>query len=301
MNILKPFMALCLMQALPCTVRAAQPDSVYVFPYPTTNDHGRRGMQFVWSADGKHWQDVAEGMVFMRCDFGAWKYMYKPRLIQDRQDGRLHCFWDLDPEGSAIGYASSADLVKWTPQEYFMGTEQGKFAVKDGRMPVTDTVQIGDKTIAGYALKVSYGILEGMERHGIYRSALNAQRGERAEHDAARFAGLQTVNARITVDEGRAKPISENLIGVFFEDLNYAADGGLYAELVQNRDSNTPKPTATRTGTGTVATRGAWRARAWHSTCLRISPSIPTIPITPCSTWRSPAAASRIRDSTASR
>ena len=236
MNILKPFMALCLMQALPCIVRAAQPDSVYVFPYPTTNDHGRRGMQFVWSADGEHWQDVAEGMVFMRCDFGAWKYMYKPRLIQDRQDGRLHCFWDLNPEGSAIGYASSTDLIKWTPQEYFMATEQGKFAVKDGRMPVTDTVQIGDKTIVGYALKVSYGILEGMERHGIYRSALNALRGERAEHDAARFAGLQTVNARITVDEGRAKPISENLIGVFFEDLNYAADGGLYAELVQNRD-----------------------------------------------------------------
>ena len=208
MNILKPFMALCLMQALPCTVRAAQPDSVYVFPYPTTNDHGRRGMQFVWSADGEHWQDVAEGMVFMRCDFGAWKYMYRPRLIQDRQDGRLHCFWDLDPEGSAIGYASSTDLIKWTPQEYFMATEQGKFAVKDGRMPVADTVQIGDKTIVGYALKVSYGILEGMERHGIYRSALNAQRGERAEHDAARFAGLQMVNARITVDEGRAKPLS---------------------------------------------------------------------------------------------
>lgn len=31
------------------------------------------------------------------------------------------------------------------------------------------------------------------------------------------------------------RPISENLIGIFFEDLNYAADGGLYAELVQNR------------------------------------------------------------------
>jgi alpha-L-arabinofuranosidase len=30
-------------------------------------------------------------------------------------------------------------------------------------------------------------------------------------------------------------PISPDLIGVFFEDLNYAADGGLYAELVQNR------------------------------------------------------------------
>lgn len=31
------------------------------------------------------------------------------------------------------------------------------------------------------------------------------------------------------------KKISENLFGIFFEDLNYAADGGLYAELVQNR------------------------------------------------------------------
>ena len=32
-----------------------------------------------------------------------------------------------------------------------------------------------------------------------------------------------------------SKAISKNLFGIFFEDLNYAADGGLYAELVQNR------------------------------------------------------------------
>lgn len=32
-----------------------------------------------------------------------------------------------------------------------------------------------------------------------------------------------------------AKPISPVLFGIFFEDLNYAADGGLYAELLQNR------------------------------------------------------------------
>ena len=31
------------------------------------------------------------------------------------------------------------------------------------------------------------------------------------------------------------KAISPDLFGIFFEDLNYAADGGLYAELVQNR------------------------------------------------------------------
>ena len=44
------------------------------------------------------------------------------------------------------------------------------------------------------------------------------------------------VEAEITVEGGQAKKISDHLFGVFFEDLNYAADGGLYAELVQNRD-----------------------------------------------------------------
>ena len=31
------------------------------------------------------------------------------------------------------------------------------------------------------------------------------------------------------------KPISSDLWGIFFEDINYAGDGGLYAEMVQNR------------------------------------------------------------------
>lgn len=33
----------------------------------------------------------------------------------------------------------------------------------------------------------------------------------------------------------KSKAISPDLFGLFFEDINYAADGGLYAELVQNR------------------------------------------------------------------
>ncbi len=34
---------------------------------------------------------------------------------------------------------------------------------------------------------------------------------------------------------GPGKAIASDLWGIFFEDINYAADGGLYAELVQNR------------------------------------------------------------------
>jgi alpha-L-arabinofuranosidase len=42
--------------------------------------------------------------------------------------------------------------------------------------------------------------------------------------------------ALVTVTiHSQGKPISADLFGVFFEDINYAADGGLYAELIQNR------------------------------------------------------------------
>jgi alpha-L-arabinofuranosidase len=40
-------------------------------------------------------------------------------------------------------------------------------------------------------------------------------------------------SAERTVTKG--KKISPDLFGLFFEDINYSADGGLYAELVQNR------------------------------------------------------------------
>lgn len=47
-------------------------------------------------------------------------------------------------------------------------------------------------------------------------------------------AMAEPVKVTISLDRG-GKPISDALFGIFFEDLNYAADGGLYAELVQNR------------------------------------------------------------------
>ena len=43
-------------------------------------------------------------------------------------------------------------------------------------------------------------------------------------------------SANITADAGaRGKPIGSREFGIFFEDINHAADGGLYPELVQNR------------------------------------------------------------------
>lgn len=48
-------------------------------------------------------------------------------------------------------------------------------------------------------------------------------------------SAAQAADAEIQVDLGDATAISEHLYGLFYEDINHAADGGLYAELVRNR------------------------------------------------------------------
>ena len=41
------------------------------------------------------------------------------------------------------------------------------------------------------------------------------------------------MSAKIILDQNRAAAdVSDTLYGIFFEDINFAADGGLYAELV---------------------------------------------------------------------
>jgi len=55
-------------------------------------------------------------------------------------------------------------------------------------------------------------------------------------------ARAQTATIKIAADQP-GHPISPTLYGIFFEDINCSADGGLYAELVRNRnfeDAETP-------------------------------------------------------------
>lgn len=40
---------------------------------------------------------------------------------------------------------------------------------------------------------------------------------------------------KLTISQKKGVPISEGMIGLFFEDINYGADGGLYAEMIENR------------------------------------------------------------------
>jgi hypothetical protein len=46
----------------------------------------------------------------------------------------------------------------------------------------------------------------------------------------------EPIEATLNINWDDTKAISPDLMGIFFEDISYAADGGLYAELIQNRD-----------------------------------------------------------------
>lgn len=60
------------------------------------------------------------------------------------------------------------------------------------------------------------------------------------------FAGLTDANAQLKTLVVKAgtpvTPIQSTMWGLFFEDINFAADGGLYAELVKNRSFEFYKP-----------------------------------------------------------
>src|ERR1700684_1518293 len=75
-----------------------------------------------------------------------------------------------------------------------------------------------------------------------------------------------------------AKPMSPDLFGIFFEDLNYAADGGLYAELVQNRSFEyqaTEQPTWNSLTAWTLTTHGDGKGTLAVQDAIPLNPNNP--------------------------
>lgn len=56
------------------------------------------------------------------------------------------------------------------------------------------------------------------------------------------YVNAQTSNYELTVNANKIKAeVQPTMYGLFFEDINFAADGGLYAELVKNRSFEFPQ------------------------------------------------------------
>lgn len=215
------------------------PDSVYILPYATLHDAGRSGMKFAWSSDGDRWINVAKGYKYLGSDFGNRKTMITPRIIRGKDD-LWRAVWQLSKTGKAYGYATSADLSKWGRQTYFMIDDRTKsdYAVYTSfdLAGIEKQIVLGGDTLKGYMQKISYAEFEHLVRYAEFGMWRGQGNGERTDQDSIRFSGLKPVTAVVKVQGGQVKSISNHLIGIFFEDLSYAADGGLYAELIQNRD-----------------------------------------------------------------
>lgn len=206
--------------------------------------------------------------------WGPEKRLIAPSLT--RVDGVWHAVWQVNETDPFFGHTTSDNLVDWIPQDFFhvpdqvcweplISYENGAFVIryrtKDGfRKTKTKNflnVHLDAKTISkeeyerhsqktkialesgvetGQILKVSQPEVDFLIRADLLKEIARAKNGELAKDDPGRFRNYKPAPASLLVDLSKTKPISDKLFGIFFEDINYAADGGLYAELVQNRD-----------------------------------------------------------------
>jgi alpha-L-arabinofuranosidase len=274
-HFLTTFGALCLTVALHAS-QPNRTDSVYLFTYQTapaqgglrvaysydrqrwtpltpernlvTSDYGTWGAEkrmyhpSVLYTDGQFyavWQLNERANQFATTctpDLWLWKpqdYPYmttsdnvaKPQL---NKQGQHFVVTYTTPAGNYYR-TQSTDFRQWSPAQAI--TEQ---QYNDTRRSVTLNIQ--GHTVTGTINRVPTDILTQLNLRVADAAQRDQKYGESMRDDATRFQGIQHLEATLDIHPNLSKPISPNLIGIFFEDINYSADGGLYAELIQNRD-----------------------------------------------------------------
>ena len=201
---------------------ANRPDSVWVRPEV---NNGSRSMQIAYSIDKKHWTHVNCNL--FESDYGTWgseKKLYYPVLSYDGKTYRAVFIPNL--KNGQMGVTESEDFALWKPQDYPY--------VAENEFP--NIVAKQEKASQDNIIRIPY---EGLQN--LFNKQMLANQNNAWERDD--FLGatevLKTakgINATLKVNMNDVKDISPDLMGIFFEDISYAADGGLYAELIQNRD-----------------------------------------------------------------
>ncbi len=211
-----------------------------LFSYSTPD--GKSGLRLAWRADSTEaWQSLGNNFNFVSSDFGPWgshKRMHSPRLLVNAADGMWTCVWDASANGDSTvtALAVSPDLIKWQPQRYFANPLDLPRDMHPANTILPDSAMIGNQKVAGYRQQVPPALIDNLKNYVAERNRLSILYSQHAKDDATRFASLGTVSFNAKAEPAGAKEISDKLIGIFFEDINYAADGGLYGELIQNRD-----------------------------------------------------------------
>ncbi|WP_288287274.1 alpha-L-arabinofuranosidase C-terminal domain-containing protein [uncultured Prevotella sp.] len=219
--------------------------------------------------------------------------MYHPSLCR-ANDGSWRLVFQLNDIAPLFGASYSRDLVTWRPQDYPRVNSQkcknpvvvaegdafkvyyqtangdtrrisadadfrhfiGDEAVKaDVRLWHRDTVSIKGEQQTGQIFTMTDAEVQRVRDDFRLQGEKWAPTNERMHDDAQKLSIPSVINTTLTVSPNQEKNISDKLIGIFFEDISYAADGGLYAELIQNRDFEY-----------TSKDHRGWNATtAWHS------------------------------------
>ncbi len=89
------------------------PEVCYLFT--SFRGNGVDGLHLAWSADGLRWTALKGDKSFLTPTVGREKLMRDPCITQT-SDGTFHMVWTVGWNDHVIGYASSKDLITWSPQ-----------------------------------------------------------------------------------------------------------------------------------------------------------------------------------------
>jgi len=171
-------------------------------------------------------------------DLYNWKRQSYPEVVEAGNVANIEVAFDEQNKVYTITWMNenngSEKIFKTTTNDFktYSATEE---ATKADRLNLRETVRIDGEEQTGVINKLSWNEIDALIKWNEWSRFHEQQRADNTSLDAERFENLKTVDAEISVLPENSKTISDMLIGIFFEDINYAADGGLYAELVQNR------------------------------------------------------------------
>lgn len=201
---------------------ANHPDSVWVRPEVK---NGTRSMQIAYSIDKQHWTHV--NCSLFESDYGTWgseKKLYHPVLSYDGQTYRAIFIPNL--KNGQMGVTESEDFALWKPQDYPY--------VAENEFP--NIVAKQEKASQDNIIRIPYTGLQNLFNKQMLANQNNAWERDDFLGATDVLKTAKSINATLKVNMNDVKDISPDLMGIFFEDISYAADGGLYAELIQNRD-----------------------------------------------------------------
>ena len=171
-------------------------------------------------------------------DLYNWKRQSYPEVVEEGNVANIEVSFDKQNKVYTITWINEVNgvekIFKTTTNDFKTYSEAEEASEAD-RLNLRETVRIDGEEQTGVINKLSWKEIDALIKWNEWSRFHEQQRADNTSLDAERFKDLKTVEAEISVLPEKSKAISDMLIGIFFEDINYAADGGLYAELVQNR------------------------------------------------------------------